>query len=717
MAYALFTVFAITFGRLGSPQAWELFRNLSKHYSDKMLGGLWKATEDAALEQSLEIDLGILDWTIDALGEDDTLEKFYEVIPGFLNSRMVDLRRPLPNTVLSKFVDSLKGFCDRTLSSNSVSGEVKIRRLVIGTNATAEICDPADVNEIFFGFLRARINQLPQSIQIAQILAPLCICRDPDVCLDARQKVARILLSVRERDDRWIVLAKNRFGLPEHVLRNHIAYGDNSVLLSILIHVVRQVLDNDASNLELLSSISGFDMRNTHSGLQNEFCALWNETVLKAKRRGIRSYPVLVLRQIRQAYIAIHQGTGAALTAFDQSIKHYDPILYDPSTYPLCDITTHDPGTNPSSPTIFPSVPLPIKIDLPSNITPNSLCVLENQPFHGDGTATQEAEGPDIILGMLSSADYAPRSHEVPSSSQTTDPVLVALQNSSTTVLPTDEPTEAVSLGVTPLLSMETPHPSRHAALSAADFATNTMRPDEQSSGIPNDGTPQTPVATSLTIFHPDHPLTVAPSTLSQLPTHPGQYLQHSGDFPDTPQLITSTWTSHRLDSDSRQNIVAQHTTSNIVQISPTTDQIPLSIPDVSTTLQTSNDLTSVPLTVSGPQFSLNVMPSLHSSVNRVELASSVEPTLIQHGHILHAHPPGSRSSSLTATHSDSLSPHVTTVLDAHVTTSVDTSSTHVTRDPACSISMEVFRPENQSLPSTSNTIKHPLPPGDHPRD
>ena len=541
MAYAFFAVPAITFGRLGSSQVWELFRNLRKHYSDKMLGGVWKAAEDAALEQSQEIDLSILDWTIGALGEDDTLERLYEAIPGFLNSRMVDLRRPLPDTVLSKFVDSLKGFCDRTLSSNSVSEEVKIRRLVIGTNATAEICDPADVNEIFFRFLRARVNQLPQSIQIAHILEPLCTCRDPDVCLDARQKVARILLSVRERDDRWVVLAKNQFGLPEHVLRNHIAHGDNSVLLLILIHVARQVLDNDASNMELLSSISGIDMRNTLPGLQNEFCALWNETVLKAKKRGIRSYPVLVLRQIRHAYIAIHQGTSAATTAFDASIKYHDPILYDPSTYPLCIINTHYPDSNSSSPTTCPqaSVQLPIQLDVPHDISPNSLRASETQPIHGNGTALQEAEGPKIILGLPSSADYMPHSHEFPSPSPTMDLMRVAAsQISSTTVPSTSEPIEAVSLGITPLVSMEISHTSYQAApsRSAADLPANIVSPNEQTLEIPNDGTSQSPVATSLTISHPNHVLIVAPSTLP----HPSSHsVQHLGDFPDAPEFIS----------------------------------------------------------------------------------------------------------------------------------------------------------------------------------
>ena len=616
MAYAFFTVPTITLGRLGSSRAWELFQNLSQGYRDKMLGGVWKAAEDAALEQSLEIDLAILDWTIGALGEDDTLEKFYEAIPGFLNSKMVDLRRPLPDTVLSKFVDSLKGYCDRTLSSNSVSGEVKIRRLVIGMNVTAEICDPADVNELFFQFLRARVDQLPQSIQIAHILAPLCNCRDPDVCLDARQKVARILLSVRERDDRWIVLAENRFGLPEHVLRNHIARGDNSVLLSILIHAARQVLDNDASNLELLSSITRFDMRNTLPELQNEFCALWNETVLNARKRGIRSYPVLVLRQIRHAYIAIHQGTDVAPTAFNASIKFQDPILYDPSTYPVCNIITHNPDSNAPSPTTFPSVPLPIQLDVPHDISPNPHRVLESQPIRGNGNAPQEAEGPNVIIELPSSADYAPHSHELRSSCQITDLVHIASQIPSPTVPFISESIEAVSMGITPLLPMDVSHPSRQAALSTADFAANTMRPNEQTLEIPIDGTSQTPVATSLALFHPDHVLTVAPSTLSNPSTHP---VQNSDDFPDTPQLIASTRTSsHHSNSDGQQDMVASHTTSNITQISSATDHIPPSIPDDGITLQTSEDLPSIPLTVSDPQLSLIMMPALHSSVNRV---------------------------------------------------------------------------------------------------
>ena len=70
-----------------------------------------KAAEEIIRNQSSEIDLGILDWTISAAGEDDTVEKFFELIPDFFNSQMVKgIKKPLPNMFLSKFLDSWGGF-------------------------------------------------------------------------------------------------------------------------------------------------------------------------------------------------------------------------------------------------------------------------------------------------------------------------------------------------------------------------------------------------------------------------------------------------------------------------------------------------------------------------------------------------------------------------------------------------------------------------------
>ena len=91
-----------------------------------------KAAEEINRNRSSEIDLGILDWTISAVGEDDTLEKFFEHIPGFFNSQMVNkIQLPLPDTFLSKFLESWGGFVTRNLLSNSISEEIKIHRLVL----------------------------------------------------------------------------------------------------------------------------------------------------------------------------------------------------------------------------------------------------------------------------------------------------------------------------------------------------------------------------------------------------------------------------------------------------------------------------------------------------------------------------------------------------------------------------------------------------------
>ena len=78
----------------------------------------------------------------------------------------------------------MKGFLGHNLLSNSVSEEVKTRRLVIGMNATKEICDSVDICRIL-DLSSLRFDQVPQSIQIAQILTPWC------------HIVTTVLLSVR----------------------------------------------------------------------------------------------------------------------------------------------------------------------------------------------------------------------------------------------------------------------------------------------------------------------------------------------------------------------------------------------------------------------------------------------------------------------------------------------------------------------------------------
>ena len=80
--------------------------------------------------------------------------------------------------------------------------------------------------------------------------------------MNVRRIAACIIVRVRERDDRWTKLAKEEFGVPDHVLRDSLARGD-SVLLSVLIHISRETNLAGSWTSGMLSPLSKFDIHNT----------------------------------------------------------------------------------------------------------------------------------------------------------------------------------------------------------------------------------------------------------------------------------------------------------------------------------------------------------------------------------------------------------------------------------------------------------------------
>jgi hypothetical protein len=141
------------------------------------------------------------------------------------------------------------------------------------------------------------------------------------------------------------------------------------MLLSALINVSRKAIhtENHSLMLELVSALAEFDIHRTLSGPSwRDFCTLWNELVQEAKKQEVFSTPVEILRLIRHHYIALHQGTDAAPTAFSAPTKPSDYIWYQPSSYPLCDIAEHLPGqTDYFRAPIFPVPNLPPIFRLP----------------------------------------------------------------------------------------------------------------------------------------------------------------------------------------------------------------------------------------------------------------------------------------------------------------------------------------------------------------
>ena len=327
---------AITSGTIHY-QTWRRHCDLRDRYRGRMLEGVKKAAEEKASERSSEIDVRILDWTISALGDDESQEKFFEAVPGFFNSKLVkDLEKDLPETFLRKFWGAMDRFLGRTLSSNSVPESVKSRRVVICRDIMSMVPCP---NHYMHDNLRSHFDQAPALIERIQAMARWFTHMSSYVSYTARITAAKYLARVQERDDRWIAAASHMYGLPQHDLQTKVALGGDNTLLATLIDVSRQALHSD--DWKVVEALTQFDIRHALPRLQHDFCTLWNELVQEARDRGRHTTPVHILRLIRHLYIALHQDTDTALTAFPLSANNPDPILWQPSSFPLCDIPSH----------------------------------------------------------------------------------------------------------------------------------------------------------------------------------------------------------------------------------------------------------------------------------------------------------------------------------------------------------------------------------------
>ena len=342
--YVIFTILAFIAACCCCYRTWERCDDLMDRYRGWILGGVEKIAEETALEQSWDIDVGILDWTISALGDDDSLERFFETIPGFFNSKLVNhLREHLPDDLSRRLWGALDRFLDRTLTSNLVVDSVKLHRLDISMSTMKLIPVPGMFWSVLGHSLFRHWDKTPPTIEIGHYLARWCTCDDQRTAQYARRIVSKVLATVRERDDCWVQLAARAYDLPERDITDIVTHGDDSVSLAILIHLTRKSFRFDPL-WGLVGTFTEFDIRNALSGLQHDFCTLWNEIVQEAKNQGPYTISsVGILSSIRNHYYVLHQGTDAAPTAFSLSTNPFDSILDLPSSYPSCDIASHRP--------------------------------------------------------------------------------------------------------------------------------------------------------------------------------------------------------------------------------------------------------------------------------------------------------------------------------------------------------------------------------------
>ena len=368
-----------------------------------------KKAEESAEEQSSEIDVRILGWTISALGDDDSLEKFFEAIPGFFNSKLVDLESDFPLSLFKTLWDALDGFIGRTTSSNSVTERVKHRRDTICTDIISMIPhlhDHANDNLNLSPYDYER----PVSIEKLQAMGRWIAHFSREVSDTARNAVISRLPRLQERDSRWVTLASTACGLAADDIRSNVAMGGDNMLLATLICISSSRKTDDSVDYGiqmLLAALTQFDIRRTLPGLQHDFCILWNELIQDARthrywprrrRHRRRNYgSSKILEQIDCLYITLHPGTDAAFSYFDGEVDMARPL--QPEYYPVCDIAGHRPDSTPH-------VPVPIsRLEASSLLTPHSPDASPHHSTSGGNTVSQQVNQANIIQGPPSPSD------------------------------------------------------------------------------------------------------------------------------------------------------------------------------------------------------------------------------------------------------------------------------------------------------------------------
>jgi hypothetical protein len=444
--YALFTLLQHVAIRRGLFAVYMRYYSSWERYHDLIFGGIGKAAEETALMRSPEIDARVLEWTVDALNEDDELEKFLGAIPGFYESYVTrNLENLHPLGFHEKVEDAAGQFLARTLSSSLVPHSVTNHRFVTCLNAAHVVGGlslVAGVLRKVVVFSRLDWQGAPQSIEIGHFLRHLVSSSYGENILEVQCMIAIIIISVQERDSRWMALTIDQLGVPERVLlEDYLTHGE-SVLLANLNHIIRQLLrsEYDWAPMRPLRLLSQFDVHDALPELKHNFCALWNEVVEECRKtRGTTTKPLIILRHTRNVYIALHTGTEASPAAFSTSTDTFDNILLQPSSYPLCSNPDHLSDSVPHA------------HDLGTGVAAHALDITHPTDPHRDPTPVP------IIQSPLTGTDISPfpTSNQGPSTLNTTDdPSLGDMPSAITTSsrhdlqVPSVEPVTSLDQGI-----------------------------------------------------------------------------------------------------------------------------------------------------------------------------------------------------------------------------------------------------------------------------
>jgi uncharacterized protein DUF6535 len=309
-----------------------------------LLNRLEEKAEEIVWGNSPKLDADILESLLVTLGEDSAREKFFEAIPGFYDSQVVqvdDVRKKLSPTFFTNFRHTVNQFLDQTLSSDTISELARSRRVLICLNATHRVLGDRASTSITDQIIRSGNCwiEMPPSPEIGHILRRWRDSTDPSISHIGSCMIARIIASVEKRDDTYMGLARSQLGVTERVLKGYMEHGD-SVLLANLIKTTRLFFEKGLQFQDILRSISEFNVKDTLPELQHSFCALWNEIVLKSESSADFTF---ILDEICHVHEALHP-TVKAIAALPTSTtaNNDSPLLGN--SYALCaDPQSHRP--------------------------------------------------------------------------------------------------------------------------------------------------------------------------------------------------------------------------------------------------------------------------------------------------------------------------------------------------------------------------------------
>lgn len=327
-------------------------KNLERLCHKRLVGGMEKTSDEAALNVSSEIDARALMRTFDSLDQDHELEEFFEGIPGFCSSNVVS--NPLASFIEPnkwRLSEALIVLMQHSLTSNLISDSDRRRRSLICTKAMHTASLPIHLST-YQKIINGEWGILLNFVEFGHLLRGVSH-DDPAQKYYSTCMVAIMLARWKDLKGQGFELAADYLGISRPVLDEYLHHGD-SLLLANCIHILRDILDvhwapfglgNANTRRKILESVSKLDIRGTLPMLQHEFCGLWNRVVTMATithERHVRLLSIEILMNIHQAYMALHPGIAPAPTTLSDSTNDQELIRLLQSSFPPCSTPGHD---------------------------------------------------------------------------------------------------------------------------------------------------------------------------------------------------------------------------------------------------------------------------------------------------------------------------------------------------------------------------------------